>query len=944
MTTERVNIQVRENGSRVVARSLRDVGESADRSASALDQLNNALAAVGAGVAVATLARYADQYTNLQNRLRLVTDGTENLARVTKELQTISNDTRSDFIATGELYARLASSTKELGLGQRDLLQFTKSLNQAIVLSGASAEEAAGGIRQLSQGLASGALRGDELNSVLENFPRAADVIAQGLGVTRGELRKLGEQGRITAQQIVQAFLDAGVTLETEFATTVPTLSQSFTVLRNSFVTFVGELNETYGVTAALANLIIVFSRNLNIIIPIVTAMGIAFAAAFVPGLIVAFTAKLQLLFFTIAANPIGALAAVIGTAVVALLLLRDQIRLGVDETTTLGDLLRSIWEPLASIIGSVSTTIGDFFSWISGKSADAYEAMSGHVEIYHRSNESWWLKGLRVVLQVFDMIGGTIRATFAGLYAVMSQFVNAFIGSFKLVGDTISAVASGDIDAIRAAVRNNIDGYKLAASSAGTAFSDAFQATVISQSDSGLEAWLNGRIARAQEIGRERMAGVTGGGLTGGSGTTSPTSPSASGAGGGANVAQELERLSGALRSVLDYASPVDAAKRQLAEAEAILGEAVRAGLIPHKEAIKVYEQISDLMRDQIDPFGALNDEIDRNIGFLQMSNREREIETQLYRNLEDFKRSGVVLTREETDALRAKLVVEQELNRISQIRDSIESQSSGQRSSDTADLIAALSQARGDPNSGVSAGDAFGALNNAAGGLLGGSQEAIRSQLEQQQFYFAQVQMMRDADLISEQTYAEARMAVWANTQSIQLQQAEGFFGSLAVLSKSENRKIAAIGKTAAIAQTLIHTYQSATAAYASMAAIPVVGPALGAAAAAAAIIAGMANVQAIRSQTPGFRTGGNMVVGGRGGTDSQLVSFRATPGERVQVNTPAQARALERSAEERDEKPRNFVQNLTIVQQGRPDRSTTYQTARLTRRETFKEFTRS
>ena len=125
-------------------------------------------------------------------------------------MQGIANATRSDFEATSELYARLANSSKELGVGQEQLLKFTKILNQAIVLSGASAEEAAGGIRQLAQGMASGTLRGDELNSVMENFPKVADIIAQGLGVTRGTFGRWDWRGDPKDCEKVHAMLFGG--------------------------------------------------------------------------------------------------------------------------------------------------------------------------------------------------------------------------------------------------------------------------------------------------------------------------------------------------------------------------------------------------------------------------------------------------------------------------------------------------------------------------------------------------------------------------------------------------------------------------------------------------------------------------------------------------------------------------------------------------------------
>jgi hypothetical protein len=122
-----------------------------------------------------------------------------------------------------------------------------------------------------------------------------------------------------------------------------------------------------------------------------------------------------------------------------------------------------------------------------------------------------------------------------------------------------------------------------------------------------------------------------------------------------------------------------------------------------------------------------------------------------------------------------------------------------------------------------------------------------------------YEQIDQLRKANLISEQEAAAARVQVWAKSQEKQLEVASNFFGQLSVLQKSENKKIAAVGKAAAIAQAIVDTYKAATSAYAAMAGIPYVGPGLGAAAAAAAVAAGMANVNAIRAQSTGFMDGG-------------------------------------------------------------------------------------
>lgn len=931
MTTEVINIQIREDGSRVVSRNIEGLGTAADRASGPLDRLKGLIATVVTGAAVVQLGRLADEYTNLQNRLRLVTTGTENLTRVTKELQTIANSTRSDFTATGELYARLASTTKELGLSQQQMLTFTKQLNQAIVLSGATAQEAAGGLRQLSQGLASGTLRGDELNSVLENFPKVAQIIAEGMGKSIGQIRKLGADGKITAQAIIDAFAKAGDQLDKDFGTTVPTLSQSFTVLKNNFLVFIGQLNESTGITAKLSELIIKVANNLDTIVPILLGVGAAMAVAFSVGPVKSFISQLKTLYTVAMANPWVALATVLVGVVSTIYLLRDQIKLGIDETTTLGDLMRAAWESIGPAINAVADLAAQFFSWLTNTSAGTFSELVDHSLAYQHQNESMWLKLLRIVVQVFDMIGGTIRGVLAGVNAVIMSFVGAWINNFKQLGNAIEGIKELDAGKIKAALSANLDGYKQAATGAGDAFSAAFEAEILSQSRGGLESYLDQFIARAQEIGKERLAkqGKDGALNPGGPNTVNPTvDPEAA-----KKAARELERLRDALLGVQDAADPVGAATRRLAEAQDILKRSVAAGLIPAEEATKVYEQLKFQMRDQLDPLAALNRELDQHIELLKMSADQANIEGQLRRMIQDLQRDGVTLTKEETDALRAKLVVEQELDRISRARDSIEQGSSKTKMRDAGDTLAAMEQLKE-----LTSGDKFNVLNGLLGGSLDETKAAFDAQIEQFSNYYAIIEQFRQQDIANEELASQAKRAIKQQEMDLYLQRTSNALGAAAGLMKSNNKEAFRIGQAAAIGQAIVNTYTAATAAYQSAATIPYVGWLLAPTAAAGAIAAGMAQVSAIRSQQmPAYRTGGSYTIGGSGGVDSQVVSFRGTPGEQVSINTPAQANAMQ-NIEQLLREDRvagrgrgGVTQNLTIVQQGKPNNQTPRQEAR-------------
>jgi len=218
--------------------------------------LNKLLGALFVIKATQAVLRSADAYTALQNRLRAVTNSSEELARVQDRLFHVSRDTRSSVEANTELFSRLALSTRELGVSESQLIDFTRSLNQAIKLSGATATEAQAGILQLSQGMASGALRGDELRSVLEQLPAVADVIAKQLGVTRGKLREMGTEGKITAEVILDAFKSAREELSERFAKTVPTMSEAIVVLKDSFLRLVGTVSELVGLGSTLSEVL----------------------------------------------------------------------------------------------------------------------------------------------------------------------------------------------------------------------------------------------------------------------------------------------------------------------------------------------------------------------------------------------------------------------------------------------------------------------------------------------------------------------------------------------------------------------------------------------------------------------------------------------------------------------------------------------------------------
>jgi tape measure domain-containing protein len=263
MATERLIIEINEKGALAVKRNLDDIGKSAQKAGGMLPLLQRALGLLGGAMIIRQLVTMADEFTNIQNRLKMVTNGQDELNAVTEELFAISNRARSSFAATAEMYSRVGLAAKTLGKSQLELLQFTESLNQAIIMSGASAGEAQAGMIQLSQGLASGALRGDEFRAVSEQMPVVLDVIAKSMGTNRTEMRRLGAEGKITAEAVLKAFKEAREELAEKFAKTVPTVGQALTVLKNNAMALVGGISSASGASSSLAGAILAVAKVL---------------------------------------------------------------------------------------------------------------------------------------------------------------------------------------------------------------------------------------------------------------------------------------------------------------------------------------------------------------------------------------------------------------------------------------------------------------------------------------------------------------------------------------------------------------------------------------------------------------------------------------------------------------------------------------------------------
>lgn len=262
-----------------------------DRSMSKLSRVAVSLAAA---LSVQQVAQYADAWATVSNKLANSVRPGEQLAEVTERVFNITQQSRSSLDATASLYARLERATRQYGTSADDIARLTTIINKGFVVSGATAQEAENAIIQLSQGLASGALRGEEFNSVNEQGNRLIVALADSLGVSTGKMRELAAQGKLTTDVVVNGLLSQGAQIGDEFAKTTTTISQALQVAGNNITKFFGENASVKAGVSIFNDAVIGLSENIDILGVALTAVSAVMGGRYVGALTLATQAKLS--------------------------------------------------------------------------------------------------------------------------------------------------------------------------------------------------------------------------------------------------------------------------------------------------------------------------------------------------------------------------------------------------------------------------------------------------------------------------------------------------------------------------------------------------------------------------------------------------------------------------------------------------------------------------
>lgn len=229
------------------------------------------------------VADVADAFKNLQARVQLATGEGAVFEAAWERISRIALDTNTSLEGTATLFARVADAGKSAGLSaeaaSKQSYGLVQTINQAIQLSGASAQASDAAITQLIQGLQSGVLRGEEFNSVMEQAPRLAKALADGLGVTTGELRKMAGQGALTTEVVIKALQGQADVVEKEFEKLPATVGRALQNLSTQWTLYVGSADAGLLSSENAAKAIDFLAQNLDTLVNTLQTAGKLWAA-----------------------------------------------------------------------------------------------------------------------------------------------------------------------------------------------------------------------------------------------------------------------------------------------------------------------------------------------------------------------------------------------------------------------------------------------------------------------------------------------------------------------------------------------------------------------------------------------------------------------------------------------------------------------------------------
>ncbi len=429
------------NGMRSADRYLAQFVQNAEKRLNRLDTFTRragaGFATLGAGLGAGQILEYANSWTRVERAL----ESNEEIFGITlksaSELNAMANEARSDVESFTKTYIRAASAIRDYGYDSDVAARLTSTLAKALKLGSATASEQASVLLQFGQALQKGKLDGDEFRSIMENAGVVQELLAQRLGVTKGEIIKLAAAGKLQIPDLVGAMVDGGEQIDRIFRQMPATVDESMTVLRNAMTEYLGDLDRATGATSSLSGAIGGLARNIE---PIADA-----ALSVAAGLTAAFSgpAARGLTSFAVGAAtalpPLRAIAFLLAASSAAISLFGDDISASADGLVNLSDTAQAFINVASSELAPVASTVSDAWSIAVQFITDA-------------------LAGFPVSIEDLLAVARNVTNKTIGLFVAAGRvIVNAFTALPAAAGELVIAMANNVIETIEGLIREAV-------------------------------------------------------------------------------------------------------------------------------------------------------------------------------------------------------------------------------------------------------------------------------------------------------------------------------------------------------------------------------------------------------------------------------------------------------------------------------------------------------
>jgi tape measure domain-containing protein len=392
---------------------------------SSINRISGLLSGIAAFASLRALANVADSMQSLEARIGMLPQTIGNVGDAFNEVARNASANRQSIEAYGTLYTRIGHAAKDFIKDQKDLVKVSNTISQALVVGGATTQEAQSVMLQFSQALGSGTLQGEEFRAMAEAAPQYLDALAEALNVPRGEMKKLASEGKITTKQVIEATLKMSSAFEEKFRQMPMTIGAATTIVGNKFKTMIAGMNRESQAVTDIANLILKAFDKISV--------G-----------------------FDYVINSVGGLKNALKLLGIAAAALLGPVALG-----GLITILGAILSPAALVIGAligIGLVIDDILTWMDGGESTIGEFFGS------------WETASKTILPIIQGFINFVKTAFNGLWDFVSGIAKLIWGAFTVNPAMVVSGLIGIVDGVvgifktmNALVVGVIDGAMLA-------------------------------------------------------------------------------------------------------------------------------------------------------------------------------------------------------------------------------------------------------------------------------------------------------------------------------------------------------------------------------------------------------------------------------------------------------------------------------------------------